>query len=510
LTKLSQSSWVYKPQGTVGSERPPGGFFSLWKREILIMYLKKWFTACFALALIALLAGCGNSSDSSNSSGNSNPQSNSVFVTGTDAPLPSVVGFRVDITGMTLSDGTGTPVSVLSGSQTVDFARLNGMRTLLDINSIPTGTYTQAVITLANPSIDYLNVTNPQTNPPTHPTISTLDTSANSTPQLSLTTSSVTISLANPLVVSAGDIDGLRFEFDIRKSVAVDANGQITGAITPNINLKVITPSDADAYIDEFDAGVVSVNASGNSFVIQGPHGHQFTVNVNQQTEWEGNDTINDLGSDSIVEISGTLDRTSAAILADTVCIVSQNKFWAGGLVTYVDPPVGTADDFDMYVRNVLPSGTGFNSGQISTINLTGNEKFFIHWWHNNWGSFLFNSTGLVPGQHVSIAGPFSNGQVTVKRVVLRHSGHTGTLVVGQTNTSAGTFQFDSNGLAGVLFQDPVTVQVTPFTRYLGGLHGLGDLTGTAALDLRVVGLILKTNTGDPIFLAFSVEELPN
>lgn len=469
------------------------------------MVLKKWLHVCLALALITLLAGCGNNS---NSSSNTTPQSNSVFITGTDAPLASVVSFRVDITGLTLSDGTSTPVSVLNGTQTVDFAALNGMRTLLDINTIPAGTYTQAVVTLANPAIDYLNVTNPQTSPPTHPTISKLNTSASSNPQLSLTTSTVTINLANPLMVSAGDIDGLRFEFNIAKSVALDANGQITGAITPTLDLKVVTPSDADAYIDEFVAGVVSV--SGNSFVVQGPHGHQFTVNVNQQTEWEGNDALTNLSTNSIVEISGSLDRLSAAILADTVAIVSQDHFWAGGLVTYVDPPVGTATDFDMYVRSVLPSGTGFNSGQISNIALTGQEKYFIHWWHNNWGSFLFTSTGLVPAQHISIAGPFSNGQLTVSRVVLRHSGHSGTLVPGQTNTSADTFEFNSNGLAGVLFEGPVTVQVTPFTRFLGGLNGISDLTGTTALNLRVVGLVLKTNTGAPIILAFSVEELSN
>jgi hypothetical protein len=157
-----------------------------------------------------------------------------------------------------------------------------------------------------------------------------------------------------------------------------------------------------------------------------------------------------------------------------------------------------------------LPRGTGFNSGQISNIALTGQERYFIHWWHDNFGSFLFTSTGLVPGQHVSIAGPFSNGVVTVKRVVLRHSGYAGLLVTGETNTSAGTFEFDSNGLAGVLFEGPVTVQVTPFTRYLGGLSGINDLTGTTALHLRVVGLILKTNTGAPIFLARSVEKLTN
>ena len=64
------------------------------------MHLKKWSRGSFALALVGLLAGCSN--NSSSPSGTPTPQSNSVFVTGTDAPLPSVVGFRVDITGLTL------------------------------------------------------------------------------------------------------------------------------------------------------------------------------------------------------------------------------------------------------------------------------------------------------------------------------------------------------------------------------------------------------------------------
>ncbi len=150
------------------------------------------------------------------------------FVTGTDAPLPSVVSFQIDITGLSVSDGT-TSQSVLSNTQTVDFARLNGLRTLLDINTIPAGTYTQVTATLANPQIAYLNVPNPQTNPPTRPAVSKLDTTSASSPQLSLTQSQVVINLTNPLVVSEGDIIGLKFEFDIRKSVALDSNGQITG-----------------------------------------------------------------------------------------------------------------------------------------------------------------------------------------------------------------------------------------------------------------------------------------
>src|SRR5271155_6231048 len=469
------------------------------------MNLKKWLVGIGVCTLAALGSGCGG--------GNMTPQpqpaqqTGSAFVIGTDAPLPSVVSFQVDITGITVSDGVNPPVSILSGTQTVDFARLNGLRTLLDINSIPAGTYTTVNVMLANPQIGYLNVTDPQTNPPTRPTISTLNSTT--VPPVSLTTSNVMISLASPLVVNAGDIDGLSFDFDLRHSIQLDQNGQITGVVMPNLNLKAVAPSDADAYIDEFDAGVVSM--ANSSFVIQGPHGHQFTVNVNDQTEWENGESLPDLTTSSIVEISGTLDRTSGAILADTVAILSQDKFYAGGLVTYVDPPTDQASDFDLYVRSVLPSGTGFQSGQISTITLTGDENFFIYWLHLRFPSFLFDSSLMVPGQRVTIGGPFNNGAVTVKRVVLRHEGHTGTWQIGSTGAGAGTFQFNSTGLAGVLFNGPVTVFTTPFTVFKGGLTGLGGLTGNTAIPLRVVGLVLKDPiSGQPVFVARSVSELPN
>jgi hypothetical protein len=475
------------------------------------MNRSRWLSGMFAFALVAFAVGCGAGNMATPVVEN---QSGTVFVSGGDAPLPGVVSFKVVVSGISVALGTGTPVTITTGPETVDFARLNGLHTLLDLNSIPAGTYDTVVVTLASPEIDYLNVTNPQTNPPTRPTISSL--TATTTPPATLASSTVTISLSRPLVVNKGDVIGLGFEFDIRKSLAVDMNGQINGVVNPTLDLKAITPSDADAYIDDFIAGVTTINAGGNSFTIQGPHGRAFTVNVNGQTEWEGSETISDLTSTSIVSISGTLDRTDGKFLADTVAIVSEDKFYAGGLITYVAPPVGTAQDFDLYVRDALPAGTGFTSGRISTIDLTGKEKYFIYWMHNvfvssRWSSLFFNSSLLVPGQHVSVAGPFTNGTVTVKRVVLRHEGHTGTLVPGSANVGTSTFQFNSNGLAGILFNGPVTVYLTPFTRLAGGLTSLEDLTSNPTNSLRVVGIVLKDPiSGQPVFVARSVVELPN
>ena len=469
---------------------------------------KKWLgTIAGIVALGVGLTGCGGSSNSSTASTSTTAENGQVFVSGTDAPLASVVSFQVDVTGMTVSDGTNAPISVLNGTQTVDFARLDGLHTLLDLNTIPAGTYTTVNMTFANPQIVFMNVTNPQTNPPTRPTITKLN--ATSSPAASLTQSSVTTTLASPLTVSADAVVGLAFDFDLKDSVAVDGSGQITGAVSPKVSIKAVTPADADAYIDDFVAGVTT--RATNSFTVQGPHGHTFTVNVNDQTEWEDGVSIGNLTASSIVEVSGTVDKTSGAILADTVAIVSQEKFWAGGLITFVNPATNAATDFDLYVRSVLPSGTGFSSEQISTVNLTGNEKYLIYFWHNKFTNFLFNASLLVPGQHVSIAGPLSNGAVTLNRVVLRHEGHNGTWVVGSTNTGANTFQLNSAGVASVLFNGPVTVYCTPFTKFKGGLSGLASLTGTAALNVRVVGLVLKDPTsGQAVLVAHSVEQMSN
>jgi Domain of unknown function (DUF4382) len=454
------------------------------------------------IAVAACVAGCSAGSGSApTSSSNSTPaQTGSVYLLGTDAPLPSVVSFAVSVQSITLSNGTSTPVSILNGAQTVDFARFNGLNTLLDFNSIPTGTYTTATITLGGATLGYLN-----TAPSAAPTIATMPAT--------LTQTAVTINLASPFVVNAGDMDALRFDFDLQKSIQVDANGQITGQVTPTLDLKALSASDPERYIDEFDAGVVSVDAASDSFVIQGPHGRQYTVQLSANTEFENNETIANLTTSSIIQVSGSFAPNSQTISADCVGILSQDGYWAAGLITYVTPAQGAATSLNMYVRAELPADTGLTLGQIANINLTGGEMYFVYKLHTPLTNFFFNSGLMVPGQHISIGGPLSDASnpqaVTVHRIVLRHEGHGGEWVAGSTNTGNGTFSFNSNGLAGVLFNGPITVYTTPLTTYLGGLNGLSDLSGSAAIPLRVVGLVLKNpTTGQPVFVARSVEEL--
>ncbi len=362
------------------------------------------------LALVVLLAaGCGDKSTGPVT--DPNTPTGSAFVIGTDAPVAGVVSFSAQIQSIDAIDAGGTSVPLLSGTPTVDFARYNGLQTLLDMNDVPADTYTQITVTFGSATIGYL-----QTGSGTEPTIQTEPAIFDS--------SSVTATLATPLVVAQTGPVGVHLDFRLDKSILVDSNGQITGHVNPTLDIRAVGPSDPGGYVDEFTAGIVSVDTTGQSFVIQGPHGRNFTVNVNGQTEWDNGDTINSLTTTSIVQISGTIDHADSTIDADEVAILSQNGFYASGQITYVQPPSGVATNFDLYVRGTLPaSGDSVSDGQITQVALTGSEKYFIYWMHNRFTQFLFNSSTLLPGQHVSVGGPLSGAAtqpISVKRVVLR------------------------------------------------------------------------------------------
>ncbi len=454
----------------------------------------KFTVSLLTLAVASLLAaGCG-STTATTATGPAGP----AFVVGTDAPMASVTSFAVEVQSVDAIDANGNSVPLVSGSPTVDFARFNGLQTLLDMNDVPVGTYTNVQIALGPATLGYLNASSGSA-----PTIQT--------EAATLSTSTVNIALPSPLVVTQAQPVGLRVDFDLRKSIQVDSNGNITGQVTPTFNVAAVGIADSGAYIDEFDAAVVSVNASAQSFVIQGPHGRNFTVNVTGSTEWNSGDSLSSLTTSSIVQVSGMLDRADATLDADEVGILSQNGFFASGQVTYVTPATGTATSFDLYVRGLLPTTTGLSLGQIAQIDLTGSEKFFIYRMHNPITQFLFNPDALLAGQSVAVGGPATGAvnakAVSVNRVVLRQWGFNGTVVAGSLNPSSRTFQMQIDGFAGVLVPQTVTVYVADDSTFREGFTGFDSIaTGT---NVRAVGLLLKDPvSGNTVLLAHYVDAL--
>lgn len=449
--------------------------------------------ALLLLTTAALLAaGCNGSS---NMPPAYTGPTGAAFVIGTDAPMAAVTSFSVQIMSVEASDSKGNSVSLLTGTPTVDFARYNGLQTLLDMNDIPVGTYSSISITLGSGTIGYLDTPSGSA-----PTIQT--------EPATITQATTTVTLATPLVVAqAAAPVGLRVDFNLAQSIQVDSNGQITGSLTPVFNISTVTNSVPGAHIDEMIASVVSVDVGTNSFVVQGPHGEQFTVNVSSSTAWDDNASLSTLTPSSVVEVGGQLDRADQTLDADEVEVVSQSNFYASGDLTYVQPATGAATSFELYVRGLLPTTTGLMLGQIAHVNLSGSEKYHLYWMRNPMAQFLFNSSTLTPGQNVAIGGPTSgaaNAQaVSVDRITLRPMGFDGTLVANSASSARGTFQMQINGFTGVLVPQTVTVFIGGKTGFRYGFGGFGDLDGSPSTTIRVVGLLLRNSTtGQPVLLA--------
>lgn len=441
-------------------------------------------------AAVLAAAGCTSSNTSTGSTQQKSQPTGPSFVVGTDAPMASVVSFAVQIQSIDAIDSNGNSVPLVSGTPTVDFARYNGLQTLLDMNDVTAGTYDSVVITLGAGTLTYLD-----TSSGSAPTLQTMNVTYSPS-------STVTINLNNPFtVVNGGSPVGLRVDFDLAQSIQVDQSGAITGTVDPTFHVKAVTNKDGGAYIDTFVAAVVSVGTQ--SFVVQGPHGENFTIDVNGNTEWDGDASLGTLNTNSIVEISGLLDRADQTLDADEVAVLTDTGFYARGQITYVTPSSGAATSFDLYVRGLLPTTTGLTLGQIATVDLSGNEKYYIYWMHNQFTDFLFNSSALVAGQDVSVGGPATGASnpddVTVKRIHLRNWGFNGTIVANSLDLSNGTFKMQIKGFAGVLIPETVTVYLGPRCDFRYGLGGFSDLS--SATDVRVVGLLLKNPTSGNVVL---------
>jgi len=447
---------------------------------------------CVLILGIGLIA-CTSGSMSSNSSQNHPPPASAgIAVYGQDAPVASVISFQLTLTGLTASDGVNT-TTLLSSPQTVDFARLTGLRTLLDLNSAPPGTYTSVTLTIADPVIGFIDTT---TNPPS---VSMLNGT--------LTTSSITVLMNPPLVLTSSDLNGLRLDFDMRKSLDVDLNGQITGTVVPTFDIRQVNPANAEAEIDDLRGGVVSVNSTSQSFVMQIPNGRQITVQIGPDTTTDSGDDLTTFNSNTTVLVSGEFNRTTMVLDADEVSVLSQNRFAADGVTTDVQTPTASDTMIGMFVRRALPSNPSFPPNTIDPFDLPSNAKYMICRLNLPITQLLFNSSNLITGQNITVGGAIANdSSLSVKRVVLHRQGVFGPWVPGSTqvqNGNTGTFQITEQGIVGVLLNNTALTVLTSNATQFDGLSGLAALTGTQPIPLHLVGLLLQDPaTGGPVFVA--------
>ncbi len=456
---------------------------------------RRWLVFLAIFLATATFVSCGSSTPRTLLG----TRSGLVYVTTTDAPMPSVLAFQITITGLTLSDGSES-VPVLPEPTPVEFGRLLGMRTLLALSSVSPRTYTSATLTLASPVISFLDLS---TTPASVGTI-------NGT----LTTSSITVNLNPPLIVAEGGLGGLHMHFRLRESLQTDATGELTGVVTPSIGLRAIPPTDEDSLIDELRGGVSAVNVGGNSFVLQTLRGRQLTVRVNNETVWEDGESLNTLTAPVIVEVAGRV-QADGSILAINVEVLTRDHFLLGGLVLDPDPATGPAERATLLVREEIPDLVNIQVGRTATVEFSDQTRFGIHNLNLPLEFLLFNRAMLVRGQRVALGGAIDNSTtpatLNIRRVILHRQGFEGGRVIGSVRIVSGNtggFLLRTDGLFGYLFGEPLRVATSNRTWFVN-LRGLADLDTSDPMAVRVVGLLLRrSDTGEPVLVAYRVERL--
>ena len=462
-----------------------------------------------ALAGIALV-GCGGGGGGSSTTLSSNAQTGAVFVTGEDAPLPSVVSLNLTINSITLTGQNNSP-QLVSAPITVDFARLVGLREPLTFNTVPADTYTSATFVISSPVIDYISAVNP-------PQVSSLNGTFSSPTSTSPQTTSVTVNFPTPMIVGANGLAGLHTEFDIRQSLAVDGTGQITGVITPVMFIEAVKAIDPDGQITDLTGTISSVNTASNSFVMQGPFGHQFTIDVNGSTNYNQGFTLATLPtSGGFVSLQGTVQQ-DGSILASDVEFITTDLAFVSGRILALNPASGPVQSVTLWVGET-GGGTSGLVDTVQTIDVSAVNVYDICFFNNSWFSpnNLFGDSSMLVGQRIFIGGTFNNATFTPDMISLRRQGVYGLVVPGSvtvTSGNAGNFQLLNTGLLGMSLGGPLTVNTGAGTLFFQGnsntvtLMDLQTATASASVPVVARGLVLKDSTsGDPVLWAHRVRE---
>ena len=468
--------------------------------------MKRFLALSALLALCGLsMMGCGGGSGTTLST---NPQAGAVFVTGEDAPLPSVLSLNLTINSITLTGASNSP-QLVSAPITVDFARLVGLRAPLAFNAVPPDTYTKATFVLSSPVINFLSTVNP-------PQVSTLNGTFVNPTSTNPQTTSVVVTFPTPMVVGASGLAGMHTEFDIRQSLAVDGTGQITGVINPVMFIEAVKATNPEGQITDLTGTIVSVNVSGNSFLVQGPFGHQFTVDVDGSTAYNSGFTLATLPtSGGFVSLQGTV-QMDGSILASDVEFITTDAAFISGRILALNPTSGPVQTVTLWVGETV--GTSGLIDTVQTVDVSAVSNYAICFFNNSWFSpnNLFGNSSMLVGQRIFIGGTFSS-TFTPSFISLRRQGVYGLVVPGSvtvTSGNAGNFQLLNTGLLGMSLAGPLTVNTGAGTVFFQGNSNtltLTDLqTASATVSVPVVarGLVLKDSvSGDPVLWAHRVRE---
>jgi hypothetical protein len=460
------------------------------------MMLRRMMAAGLIVGLaVAIFSSCG---------GNNNVtiqpiENGTLFTFVGDAPVSDVLSFRVTISSMNLRvAGTNSGVDVFPSTaqplplKRVDFCALRDFSTIIDLSTVPEGNYDLVTIGF---SIGQLTLYDPTSDPPIKKLTVTLSTA---TPE---------IPIQPNLTLVKNQVNALRLDFDLLRSIRVDANGQVTGKVIPTFTATPIIATDTEGFgafddlvgfVQSVQPNPITTNFTGAlTLQLLAGSGPAVSINFTSTTKLYGVPALNQLETGRVVEVGATMD-SGGNLVADTVeaedrAIVEANKLAFLGLVTSVTKDEnGNATQFDFYVREEEPDvSTAVPLDSVVVVNVLPATTLQYSSRPTNFAPALpFDAKAIAVGQELIVNGVYTvvaNQPTTVAASMIflklqTVQGTLGSLAQIGPDGRRGAFWLVTQ--ASLLEGSPVLVLTSANTVYVNVL-GLAEIIPQAELLVR-------------------------
>ena len=449
---------------------------------------------------VALLAGCGGSSQKVTSNG--------VPVTLTihskASTKVSLLALQMDVTGATLqgSSSSTANASLISSPVTLQLANLSTQNELLANTTVPAGTYSGLMLTFSGASATIYNGSTASITVGGQSCAATA--TCTYTPTFNLSSTTVTSS-PFPITLTKGSPVNISLNLDLNSSLQTDST------ITPTVTVSTSSTALADGNLVDISSVTGQVTSVGtNTFTVTNSNTGASQTFTTASTTTYGTFTgctannFTCLQKNQIVTLNYGVG-TDAAQTLNVTSVTPYNGFTQGIRGTVISSNPGS-NTFDMVVTGESPTLSGITVGQVITVNPTTGATYGISGGGTApSGSSFATVSDVIPGQSVFVNSTVvttggTYPAVAADQIQLAPIQFTGTVSAlnnpNLTVNGLNTF-YTGNGVSQVIV-------ITGTNTVYSGITGNAFTGLTTGGNLMLGGYYYNSATG-PVFVAGQV-----
>jgi len=356
---------------------------------------KKVLAVPLILLWTIALSRCGGSSSSTTTSTNDGTL---ITLIG-DTPLADVLAFRptirnpsgtnASVNAYFLKSSTGTFANVIAASGSfstlikVNVAGLRDSATVLNIASVPAGSYVQAILNLGTTDVV---IYDPSQSPPIRSVLGTLS------PPAPIAT------ISPPLTITKGGTSVIRLDFSLAQSIGPDLLSGASTNVTPTLTATVLTPTVTPSGLygfGELDAvrgfvQQVDTVSSNSSYIgdfhlqlLEGAPAGTSTgapaiiVNVTNPAELIGVPALNALATGAFVGVNSFLDANGNFLSRSAD--VEHREYPEGNITGFINIEASLSGKWLELMHEIAPSVSRVAMVLLAPASLFGGRPRLMH-----------------------------------------------------------------------------------------------------------------------------------